>query len=151
MTLSEHFSSNQIKFLETRNKLLAIEELAYSFEESSICENISSLVKTLKEREEMMSTGIGFGIAIPHAKIHQVKKLSFAVGISSHGIDFDSMDGTLVNLIILVIASDNQSTEYLGLLSTIMNMLRIDGVKDSILSADSAETVYNIFQNNLAT
>lgn len=149
MDLSEHLSADRIKFLETESKLLAIEELARSFDGSSICENIPSLVQTLKEREEMMSTGIGFGIAIPHAKIHQVKKLSFAVGISSPGIDFDSMDGVLVNLIILVIASDHQSSEYLGLLSKIMKMLRIDGVKDSIISAQSAETVYEIFQKNL--
>jgi mannitol/fructose-specific phosphotransferase system IIA component (Ntr-type) len=149
MDLAEYLSSERIKFLETKNKLLAIEELAGSFEGTDICREVSHLTRILKEREEMMSTGIGFGIAIPHAKVGQVKKLSFAVGISPSGIDFDSMDGTLVNLIILVIASDNQSSEYLGLLSKIMKMLRIDGVKDAIIAASSADQVFSIFQKNL--
>ena len=89
----EYTDSLYIKNLDAANKFQAIEELARVFEKGSFCSDIESLINALKEREEIMSTGIGFGIAIPHAKINAVMEMAFAIGISRKGIDFDSMDG----------------------------------------------------------
>jgi mannitol/fructose-specific phosphotransferase system IIA component (Ntr-type) len=150
MKLTEYIHSCNIKFLSTRNKYSAIEDLARTFEGNSGCSDLEQLVSSLKEREEIMSTGIGFGIAIPHAKIPQITKMAFAIGISKEGIDFDSMDGVPVNLILLVIASDSQAKEYLGLLSEIMNLLRIDSVKDRIIAAATADQVLAIIQEQYA-
>jgi mannitol/fructose-specific phosphotransferase system IIA component (Ntr-type) len=144
MKLTDYIHSCNIRFLSTRNKYSAIEDLARTFKDNSGCSDLEQLVSSLKEREEIMSTGIGFGIAIPHAKIPQISEMAFAIGISKAGIDFDSMDGIPVNLIILVIASDSQTKEYLGLLSEIMNLLRIDSVKDKIIAATTADEVLAI-------
>jgi len=146
MKLTDYIRSCNIRFVATRNKYSAIEELARTFKGNSGCSDLEQLVSSLKEREEIMSTGIGFGIAIPHAKIPQISQMSFAIGISKEGIDFDSMDGIPVNLIILVIASDSQAKEYLGLLSEIMNLLRIDSVKDRIIAATTADEVLAIIR-----
>ncbi|HOO70161.1 MAG TPA: PTS sugar transporter subunit IIA [Spirochaetota bacterium] len=130
-----------IKKLDSTNKMDAIEELARVFTGSDVCSDIDGLVKALKEREEIMSTGIGFGIAIPHARLHGVKKMTFAVGISTQGIDFDSMDGDPVHLIILVAAGEKQHKEYLRLLSTIMAVLKNNSVKEKIIHSETADDV----------
>lgn len=136
-----------IKTLEARDKLHAIEELARVFEESRLCGDIDSLINALKEREEIMSTGIGVGIAIPHAKINSVTEMAFAIGISRKGIDFDSMDGQPVNLIILVIAGEKQHKDYLRLLSNIMAILKKDPVKEMIIQSESPEEIIRILDS----
>ena len=130
-----------IKILESKNKYDAIEELASVFEGTDICTDVSSLIQALKEREDIMSTGIGFGIAIPHAKIDSIKEMAFAIGISKKGIDFDSLDGEPVYLVILVAAGKKQHKEYLRLLSQIMAILKKDQIKDKIISSESPEDI----------
>jgi mannitol/fructose-specific phosphotransferase system IIA component (Ntr-type) len=137
----ENTDKQFIKRLEATNKMDAIEELARVFGGSDVCADIEGLIRALKEREEIMSTGIGFGIAIPHARLHGVKKMAFAVGLSSQGIDFDSMDGQPVYLIILVAAGEKQHKEYLRLLSTIMAILKNEVVKNKIIHSQSPDDV----------
>ncbi len=130
-----------ITWIKSKNKFKAIEELAGIFEGSDICPSIPDLVAALTEREKIMSTGIGFGIAIPHARLRTVKEMTFAVGISKKGIEFDSIDNNPVHLIILVAAGEKQHKEYLRLLSSIMTILKKEKVKDRIIAAESQEEI----------
>ncbi len=139
--------SDFIKKLESKDKFTVIEELARVFEGTPVSNNVDELVNALVEREEMMSTGIGFGIAIPHAKIKSVKEMAFAIGISPEGIDFDSMDGEPVHLIILVAAGEKQHKEYLRLLSNIMAIIKKEDVKERIINSESPETIIEIFRD----
>lgn len=143
----DYTSLKYIKNLVAEEKFEAIDELARVFEGSGLCDNINSLVSALKERESIMSTGIGGGIAIPHAKMAGVSEMAFAIGISPNGIDFDSMDGNRVNLIILVIAGEKQHKDYLRLLSNIMAILKKDPVKEKIISASSSEEIIEILKD----
>lgn len=136
-----------IKKLEATNKFAALEELARVFENTEICSDVDMLIKALKEREEILSTGIGLGIAIPHAKINAVKEMAFAIGISHKGINFDSLDGNPANLIILVAAGERQHKDYLRLLSNIMAILKNEKTKNSIIQAESAEAILEILKN----
>lgn len=135
-----------IRKLKSKNKLKAIEELAVVFRESTACDNVDELISALKEREQIMSTGIGFGIAIPHARISSVKEMVFAIGISKNGIDFDSIDSKPVNLIILVAAGERQHKEYLKLLSSIMSILKKEMVKERIIQSGTPEEILTILQ-----
>ncbi len=142
----EYTKPSYIKVLETTDKYKAIEDLALVFKDTDVCSDIDSLIRALKEREEIMSTGIGFGIAIPHAKISTIQEMAFAVGISRAGIAFDSMDGEAVHLMILVAAGEKQHKEYLRLLSNIMSIIKKENVKEKIINASSSEVVLNILQ-----
>ncbi len=144
VSVTEYTSLKYIKNISSDDKFEAIEELARVFEESPLCSDIDSLVNALREREGIMSTGIGAGIAIPHAKISSVSEMAFAIGISARGIDFDSMDGHPVNLIILVIAGEKQHKDYLRLLSNIMAILKKEPVKEKIIKATSSEEILQI-------
>jgi mannitol/fructose-specific phosphotransferase system IIA component (Ntr-type) len=139
-------NSRYIKKLESTNKFAAIEELAGVFEGSDVCSDVGMLVKALKEREEILSTGIGLGIAIPHAKISAVKEMTFAIGISRKGISFDSLDGNPAKIIILVAAGERQHKEYLRLLSNIMAILKNETIKKNIIEAESAEEIIKYLQ-----
>jgi len=132
--------------LEAENKFDAIERLAMAFEGGDVCSDVPGLITALKEREEIMSTGIGFGLAIPHAKIDSVKKMSFAIGISENGINFDSMDGQPVHLVILVAAGEKQHKDYLRLLSSIMAILKREEIKERIINSGSAEEIVEIIK-----
>lgn len=145
-SVTEYTRPGYIKVVESTNKFKAIEEIALSFKDTGVCTDIHSLIKALKEREEIMSTGIGFGIAIPHAKIDTVKEMAFAIGISKEGIDFDSMDGEPIHLVILVVAGERQHKEYLRLLSNIMSIIKKDDVKQRIIDSSKNEDVLKILQ-----
>ncbi len=144
----DYTKSGYIKVVESTNKFKAIEELALVFNDTGVCTDIDSLIKALKEREEIMSTGIGFGIAIPHAKIGAIQEMAFAIGISRAGIDFDSMDGEPVHLVILVAAGEKQHKEYLRLLSNIMAIIKKENVKENIINSPSSEEVLDILRSH---
>ncbi len=146
-SVTEYTKNSYIKVLQSTNKFKAIEELALVFKGCDVCGDIDTLIKALKEREEIMSTGIGFGIAIPHAKIGTIQEMAFAIGISKEGIDFDSMDGEPVHLVILVAAGEKQHKEYLRLLSNIMSIIKKDTVKDSIINSSTSEEVLDILRS----
>ena len=145
-SVTEYTDLQYIKNINAGNKFDAIEELAKLFDGTNLCNDIDSLINALKEREAIMSTGIGASIAIPHAKISTVNRMAFAIGVSKKGIDFDSMDGNDVNLIILVIAGEKQHKDYLRLLSNIMTILKREPIKEKIIHAASSEEILNILK-----
>ena len=143
----DYTKTEYIKYLESTNKFSAIEELAQVFVGSNICEDTEILISALREREEIMSTGIGFGIAIPHAKLDCVNEIAFAIGISKEGIEFDSLDGNPVHLIILVAAGKSQHKDYLHLLSNIMKILKNKKAKDKIVNAPTPQELLDIIKS----
>jgi nitrogen PTS system EIIA component len=105
------------------------------------------LLAAIKKREAMMSTGIGMGIAIPHAKIESVTDLVIAVGRSQKGIDFQALDSKPVHLVILMAASNTQGDEFLKLLGRIGAFFISERHRDRFLNAGSAKDIYLLFQH----
>ena len=142
----DYTKSEYIKYLDSENKYDAIEELAQVFSNSGVCKDVKVLISALHEREEIMSTGIGWGMAIPHAKLDSINEMAFAIGISKKGIEFDSLDGNPVHLIILVAAGEDQHKDYLRLLSNILAILKNEKAKDKIIGAATPEELMNIMK-----
>ncbi|OHD67728.1 MAG: hypothetical protein A2W19_16560 [Spirochaetes bacterium RBG_16_49_21] len=147
--VTDFTKAKYIKELASVDKFKAIEELALVFTDSGVCDDVKLLIGALKEREEIMSTGIGFGIAIPHAKMQSVREMAFAIGISKGGIDFNSIDGEPIHLVILVAAGERQHKEYLRLLSNIMSIIKKDKVKENIINSSTSEEALKILQENI--
>lgn len=146
-SLLEFTDSRYIKFLKSKNKYRALEELADVFKGTDVCSEIKAFINALKEREEIMTTGIGFGIAVPHAKLESVHKIAYAIGISKKGIEFNSIDGKPVHLVVLVAAGERQHKEYLKLLSKIMSVLKNDVIRNEIIQAKSTKDIIEILRN----
>lgn len=146
-SLLDFTDSKYIKFLKSKNKIKAIEEIAEVFKNTDVCSDIKAFINALKEREDIMTTGIGFGIAVPHAKLESVHKIAFAIGISKKGIDFNSIDGKPVHLVVLVAAGERQHKEYLKLLSKIMAILKNDVIRNEMIQAKSSKDIIEIIRN----
>ncbi len=85
-----------------------------------------SIVKAILKREELGSTGIGRGVAVPHTKHPSVEKLVGTVAVSTEGVDFDSLDGEKVNLFFLLISPPDRPGDHLRALENISRQLRDD-------------------------
>jgi PTS system nitrogen regulatory IIA component len=105
--------------------------------------------KGLAEREEVGSTGFGKGIAIPHCRIDSARE--FAVGVVSvpDGVDFDSMDGAPVRLLVFIIGPKENSSDHIKVLSTISRVLSDPRAVEEMIAAKSAEALYESFARHL--
>ena len=105
-----------------------------------------ALLRAIKAREAIMTTGIGMGIAIPHAKTSSVTDFVMAVGRSKEGVDYQSLDNLPVHLIILIVASDTQGEDFLKLLGKIGAFFNTPGNKEKFLKAKTPEKVLMLFK-----
>lgn len=106
-----------------------------------------SVLAALRQREETMSTGIGFGIAIPHASSNCVNQVVAAFGRSSTGIEFDSLDNSPVRFIVLFIVPKDQFQVHLRTLAAIAKFLNDKTVRERLGRAESSEEILSIFEN----
>ena len=107
-----------------------------------------TVLAALRQREETMSTGIGFGIAIPHASSDRVEKVVAAFGRSATGIEFDSLDNAPVKFIVLFVVPKDQFQTHLRTLAAIAKFLNDRGTRDRLAAAATAEEILAIFQNS---
>lgn len=106
-----------------------------------------SILASLKQREETMSTGIGFGIAIPHCSSDRLEQVVAAFGRSSQGIEFDALDNAPVKFVVLFVVPKNQFQTHLRTLASIAKFLNDRATRDSLASAGSAEEILAIFRD----
>lgn len=99
------------------------------------------IITALRDREDSMSTGIGFGVAIPHASSDRVDHVVAAFGRSRHGIGFDSLDNEPVKFIVLFIVPQDQFALHLRTLAAIAKFLNERGVRERLSEADSIEDI----------
>jgi mannitol/fructose-specific phosphotransferase system IIA component (Ntr-type) len=110
-------------------------------------EDRDSILASLKQREETMSTGIGFGIAIPHCSSDRLQEVVAAFGRSSNGIEFDALDNAPVKFVVLFIVPKNQFQTHLRTLASIAKFLNDRSVRESLANAQSAEEIMAIFRD----
>lgn len=95
------------------------------------------------ERESIMSTGVGNGIAIPHAKVSGLKSAALFVGVLDKAIDYKSFDGIPVDLIFLVVGPNSTNSDHLKILSRLSRLLMNATFVAELRSADSNQSVYD--------
>jgi mannitol/fructose-specific phosphotransferase system IIA component (Ntr-type) len=110
-------------------------------------EDRDSILTLLKQREETMSTGIGFGIAIPHASSDRISEVVAAFGRSSTGIEFDALDNAPVKFVVLFIVPKNQFQTHLRTLASIAKFLNDRSVREQLASANSADGILGVFRD----
>ena len=106
-----------------------------------------NIVKALIERENLGSTGIGQGIAIPHGKTDRIKRLVAVLGISKHGVNFDALDGEPVYIFFLLVAPKSTPGPHLKALAQISRLLRDSYFCELIRKCKTEEEVYNLIKN----
>lgn len=138
-------SVDRIVFLDQDSKISALNELSSVLAQCPQIKDANELSSSILKREELMSTAIGKGIAIPHVRLASVSDLVMAVGISKKPLnDFEPLDNQGVNLLIMIAAAHNQHSYYLKTISHISSILRQDDLRQKIVNATSKEDVYSI-------
>jgi mannitol/fructose-specific phosphotransferase system IIA component (Ntr-type) len=149
MTLANLLSVNQIiPDLQARERWPAILELVESLVSSGLVEpaDKEGILRALELREQTMSTGIGFGIAIPHASSDRVNRVVAAFGRSKHGIEFGSLDNVPVQFIVMFVVPKDQFQIHLRTLAAIAKFLNDRGVRERLTVAESPDEILKIFQ-----
>ncbi len=138
-------SPDRIVFLSHSTKQDALVALAGTLGTAPQVKNSQELTAEILKREELMSTAIGRGIAIPHVRLASVTDLVMAVGISRTDIiDFQAIDDTPVRLLFMIAAAYNQHSYYLQTLSFFSSRLKSQELRDSLLEAETPLDAYNL-------
>lgn len=139
-TLADYLSPEHVVWLESEDKNAALGRLLQLLSNSGFVRDPQSLQQAILSREVMMSTGVGYGIAIPHAKVPTVERFVLALGISTAGIAYGSLvDDQPVKLVCMIVGPEGRNAEYLKLLSTLMKFIKSE--KGLILSATHPDEV----------
>jgi mannitol/fructose-specific phosphotransferase system IIA component (Ntr-type) len=153
MTLANLLSEPQIiPEMSAKERWQAIQELVDCLVESGKVDpaDEDSIIESIRQREETMSTGIGFGIAIPHASSSKVGDVVAAFGRSSSGIQFDALDGAPVFFIVLFVVPKDQFQTHLRTLATIAKFLNDKTVREELSKAKDVSTILQVFENRSA-
>jgi len=98
------------------------------------------------EREKVVSTGIGMGVAIPHAKLPNYNEFFIAVGVLQKGVDWRALDGAPVRIIFMIGGPDDKQTEYLQILSSLTTAIKDETRRKKILTLNSPEKIVELFK-----
>jgi fructose-specific phosphotransferase system IIA component len=107
---------------------------------------VEDIIRKILDREELGSTGIGRGIAVPHAKHAAVEQLIGTVAVSREGVDFDSLDGEKVHIVFLLISPKDRPGDHLRALENISRQLRNETFCRFLRQAKSAEDIRQLLE-----
>jgi len=113
-------------------------------------EHLAAVTQAVKERESKMSTGIGFGIGIPHATTDLIDDVVGAFGRSKTGINFDALDEQPVNLVVLFLVPQGQFQKHLHTLANIAKFLHDRSLREQLQNAATAEQIVQIIRKQKA-
>jgi nitrogen PTS system EIIA component len=130
--------------LNTKSKEDALANLAKRAAEIEPALNQDAVLSVLNEREQLGSTGIGGGVAIPHGKLPELDHMLILVGRSPGGIPFDAMDNGPVHIMFILLAPDKSATPYLRLLAQVSRVLKTQEVYQRIMEAPDALSIKKV-------
>lgn len=147
VTISRYLNSHLVAFLDsgTRDEALsALVDLAGAAGKIAYREEF---LQALVGRENLVSTGIGMGVAIPHSKLAECNEFFIAIGIVKKGVDWNSLDGAPVKIVFLIGGPDDKQTEYLQVLSALTVAIKDEERRKKMLTLNSKEAIIELFQS----
>lgn len=150
LNLIQLIQKGVVCFLDVRNRNEAILQLVNALGDAGEIQERELFFDAILKREQIVSTGIGMGVAIPHAKLQCFNHFFLAVGIQKvkKGIEWDALDGAPVRLIFMIGGPNDQQTNYLKILSNLTVAIKDENRRINILSSESREQVIALFQEN---
>jgi PTS system fructose-specific IIA component len=106
--------------------------------------DLAQVIAAVEERESVLSTGIGFGVAIPHARCSAVPELTVVGGVTAEPVPFDSIDGEPVRLVFLIVGPEASAGLHVKILSRIARLVRRDAVRQQLVEAKTPDELYHL-------
>jgi len=140
MRLSELLNSNAVtQRLKARTKREALVELVEVLEAAHGFNSQGEILDRVMRREAMMTTGIGYGIAIPHGKARSVDRMAAACAVIPEGLDFEAEDGQPVYLIVMFVSPEQATTLHVRALANLSRLLKEESVRNSLRETRTPE------------
>ena len=148
MTLTQILQPTCVKVpLEGKDKESVITELVDLLDDNGLLLDKNAALDAVLAREQTRSTGIGSRIAIPHGKCKAVNELVMAIGVAGEPIDFESVDGKPVTIIILLVSPADQTGPHIQALARISRLMLDEQFKQGLEKAASADEVYELLSS----
>ena len=148
MKLSKFCDEGLVLFnLNASDKNDAIDELIEVISTSNMVKDSALLLKDVKEREDLVTTGVGYGVAFPHAKTRAVNGIIIAFGRSNDGVDGDAMDHKPVHLIFLIAAPEDAIGAHLNVMARLSFLMKSEDNRKKLMEAVSPGDVLALMDN----
>ena len=144
-TLSSIFSPERSLILDETRKQAVLNRLIDVSAGLPGVRNRAELAEAVYNREKLMSTGIGLGIAVPHVRLPNVKEVMASAALCKHPVtDYESLDNIPIQIVILISAGRNQHSEYIQVLASVASMLKQEQVREKLLNCTEPSEIYDI-------
>lgn len=145
MTFISSLKEELVLFLEASNRDEAIDQIIDQLDRQGKLPNRLAFRDAIFKREELVSTGIGMGVAVPHAKLNVFSEFSIAVAIQKEkGIDWKSLDGMPVRMIFMIAGPEDCQVEYLQILSQLTASIKSDTTRKALLKTEEPSEVLSL-------
>lgn len=144
--ISKYLDSRNILFMSAEDRDEALHTIVENLHQNRFLHDKEAFYQAILEREKVVSTGIGMGVAIPHAKLKGYESFFIAIGILQKGVDWNSLDGSPVRIIIMIGGPDDKQTEYLQILSALTTAVKDENRRKKMLTLNSAEAIMTLFK-----
>lgn len=142
----KYLNEKLVTFLKATTRDSALKILIELVYQQGLLEDKNFFYESIIEREKIVSTGIGMGVAIPHAKLLGYDDFFIAIGILEKGIDWNALDGAPVRIIFMIGGPENKQTEYLQILSNLTMAIKDEQRRKKLLTLDSPEAIIKLFK-----
>jgi PTS system nitrogen regulatory IIA component len=147
MQFQDYLDRRLISFLHSQHRDEAIEALISRLDEVGKLPCRKAFQQAVFQREGLVSTGIGLGVAVPHAKIEGVSDFFIAIGLQQkQGLEWNSLDDTLVRIIFMIGGPLYAQSQYLQILSQLTSLIRRLNIRKALLETKVQSEVIAIFQ-----
>ncbi len=150
MRIGKYLDEKLVVFLDVQTREESIEALAEALDRAHKLKDKGRFLKAILDREGLASTGIGVGLAVPHAKMSEYDEFFIAIGIQGgRGIEWDSLDGSQVHLIFMIGGPDNKQTEFLEILSQLTTAVKEEALRKTLFKATSPQEVIMLLKRDI--
>lgn len=143
--ISKYMDPKLVCFIDVETRQEALQEMVDMLYYADKLKDKDQFLKAILDREKVVSTGIGLGVAIPHAKLPNYREFFIAIAISKKGINWNALDNTAVRLIFMIGGPDDKQTEYLQLLSSLTLAIKDEERRKKLLTLNSKESIIKLF------
>ncbi len=148
MRAADYLDSRLVTFLDVSTQEEAIDALIDLSSREGKLQDIKGFRRAIFHREQLVSTGIGMGVAIPHAKMDDLSDFFIVIGIQKkRGLDWNALDKVPVRLIFMIGGPEGKQNEYLQILSLLTSAIKDTELRKELLKAVSAEEVVSLFSD----
>jgi nitrogen PTS system EIIA component len=145
MQISQYLDLDLITFFHANTRDEALQHLVDLIYKKGKLEDKDSFYQAIIEREKIVSTGIGMGISIPHAKLPSYDQFFIAIGILDTPVDWNSLDGAPVRIIFMIGGPDDKQTEYLQILSNLTQAIKDEERRKKLFNLTTPNAILELF------